>query len=56
VWLYDSGRIQLMPVQIVRVGQERVVLSGLPIGADVVTAGVHKLDPSSHVRIAEAKR
>jgi multidrug efflux system membrane fusion protein len=55
VWRFDEGRIQLTPVQIVRYGQERVVLSGLPIGADVVTAGVHKLNPSLQVRIAEAK-
>jgi multidrug efflux system membrane fusion protein len=60
MWLVDpaSGAITLTPVKVAAYHQQYVIVeSGLKDGDIVVTAGVHKLDPTQKVRIlAESRR
>jgi len=59
MWLVDpaSGSIALTPVKIAAFHQQHVIVeSGLKDGDIVVTAGVHKLDPTLKVRILSESR
>jgi RND family efflux transporter MFP subunit len=59
VWVVEraSGRLTLVPVRVVRYGQDAVVLAdGVKPGDLVVTAGVQKLDPGCLVRPLEETR
>jgi len=59
MWLVDpsSGSISLVPVTIAAYHQQFVIVQGgLKDGDMVVTAGVHKLDPTQKVRILAEKR
>lgn len=54
VWVVDTdaGKLELRPVQVAAfAGGEVVVAGGVRDGERVVTAGVHKLDPSVKVRV-----
>lgn len=52
VWLVDSstGQLRAQPVQVTQQSQNRAVVQGVPVGAQVVSAGAHKLDASMKVR------
>ncbi|AOW13705.1 efflux transporter periplasmic adaptor subunit [Hydrogenophaga crassostreae] len=52
VWVFDaaSGTVQSRPVQVAGVdGNQVVIASGLKVGEEVVTAGVHVLSPGQKV-------
>ncbi|NYZ17370.1 efflux RND transporter periplasmic adaptor subunit [Azospirillum sp. RWY-5-1] len=54
VWVVDpdAGKLELRPVQVAAfAGGEVVVAGGVRDGERVVTAGVHKLDPTVKVRV-----
>lgn len=59
MWVVDpaSGSIALTPVTVAAYHQQHVIVdSGLKDGDIVVTAGVHKLDPTQKVRILAENR
>ena len=52
----DNGTLARRPVTISSVSEDAVIVtSGLNVGDQVVTLGVHKLDPGTKVRTVEAK-
>jgi len=54
VWVVDapSGKLTLTPVTVARYAADAVLVSGgVPDGALIVTAGVHKLDAGQRVRL-----
>lgn len=54
VWVVDaaSGKLTLTPVTVARYSRDAVLVSsGVPDGALIVTAGVHKLDAGQRVRL-----
>lgn len=55
VWqvLAKEGRLALLPVQVQSYQNDTVTLSGVPAGAQVVIAGVQKLDAKMRVRPVE---
>ena len=56
VWaVRDEGRLVSRPVQVRRVQQDRVVVSGLSDGEMVVAIGGQKLDPAARVRVADVR-
>lgn len=52
VWLVDSstGQLRAQPVQVTQQSQNRAVVQGIPVGAQVVSVGAHKLDAGMKVR------
>jgi RND family efflux transporter MFP subunit len=52
VWRFDAntGSVATLPVQVLGVDGNRVLLAGLPPGAQIVTAGVHVLAEGQKVR------
>lgn len=52
VWLFDAekGVLKSVPVQIAGIDGNEVVVAGLPVGAQVVVAGVHVLSEGQKVR------
>ena len=56
VWaVKDEGKLISRPVQVRRLQQDRVVVSGLQDGELVVALGVQKLDPAARVRITDER-
>jgi len=56
VWTVgDGGALQSRPVQVRRLQQDRVVVTGLHEGDLVVALGVQKLDPAARVRVADIR-
>ncbi len=56
VWTVDSaGTLAARPVAVRRLTQDRVIVSGLDAGEQVVAVGGQKLDPAAHVRIADIR-
>lgn len=56
VWtVVGEGRLIPQPVQVRRLQQDRVVVSGLQDGEMVVALGAQKLDPAARVRIADER-
>jgi membrane fusion protein, multidrug efflux system len=54
VWAVgDDGKLVSRPVQVRRLQQDRVVVSGLSEGELVVALGGQKLDPAARVRVAD---
>ncbi len=52
VWVVDKGVVQLLPVTVAGVaGNDILISSGLSVGQNIVTAGVHVLTPGQKVRI-----
>jgi membrane fusion protein, multidrug efflux system len=54
VWVVDpaTGKLTLTPVTVARYRQDAVLIAdGVPEGALIVTAGVHKLDANQRVRL-----
>jgi multidrug efflux pump subunit AcrA (membrane-fusion protein) len=54
VWrAHTSGKLEAVPVTVRELGQETALVSGaLTDGDTIVTVGVHRLDESMQVRIA----
>jgi membrane fusion protein, multidrug efflux system len=51
VWLINGGTLELRPVEVGAYTEDRViVVAGLKDGEQIVSAGVHKLDPAMKVR------
>lgn len=52
VWLVDSdtGQLRAQQVQVTQQSQAWAVVQGVPVGAQVVSSGAHKLDPGMKVR------
>jgi RND family efflux transporter MFP subunit len=52
VWWVDTatGQLRAQPVQVQQQTQDRVVVLGVPVGAQVVSVGAHKLDAGMKVR------
>jgi RND family efflux transporter MFP subunit len=56
VWaVEDAGKLVPRPVQVRRLQQDRVVVSGLHDGEMVVALGAQKLDPGAQVRISDQR-
>ncbi len=56
VWeVRGAGKLVSQPVQVRRLQQDRVVVTGLQDGAMVVSMGAQKLDPAAQVRIADVR-
>jgi multidrug efflux system membrane fusion protein len=56
VWtVRDEGKLTSRPVQVRRLQQDRVVVSGLDNGDMVVALGGQKLDPAARVRVADVR-
>ena len=56
VWtVNDAGALLSRPVQVRRLQQDRVVVSGLNEGELVVALGAQKLDPAARVRVADLR-
>lgn len=56
VWeVKGTGHLVEQPVQVRRLQQDRVVVTGLADGEQVVALGVQKLDPAARVRIADQR-
>ena len=52
VWLVDSdtGQLRAQQVQVTQQSQAWAVVQGVPVGAQVVSSGAHKLDAGMKVR------
>ena len=52
VWLVDpaTGQLRAQQVQVQHQSQDRVVVNGVSVGAQVVSVGAHKLDAGMKVR------
>lgn len=50
VWLVEHGEVHLREVEVQEFGDNQVLVRGIPAGAVVVTAGVHKLRENQKVR------
>jgi RND family efflux transporter MFP subunit len=56
VWaVQGAGKLVSRPVQVRRLQQDRVVVSGLADGEMVVAMGAQKLDPAAQVRVADER-
>jgi membrane fusion protein, multidrug efflux system len=56
VWqVKDEGRLIAAPVRVLRLEQDRVVVTGLAQGEMVVALGAQKLDPAARVRVADVR-
>jgi multidrug efflux system membrane fusion protein len=56
VWTVEAnGTLRAQSVQVRRLDQDRVVLSGLAGGERVVAVGAQKLDPAARVRVADTR-
>jgi multidrug efflux system membrane fusion protein len=56
VWaVQPNGTLRAQRVAVHRLDQDRVVLSGLSAGEQVVVLGVQKLDPAARVRVADTR-
>jgi len=56
VWtVSDAGALSSRPVQVRRLQQDRVVVTGLSEGDLVVALGAQKLDPAARVRVADIR-
>jgi RND family efflux transporter MFP subunit len=56
VWTVgDAGALAARPIQVRRLQQDRVVVTGLRDGDLVVALGVQKLDPGARVRVADIR-
>ncbi len=56
VWaVQDAGKLVSRPVQVRRLQQDRVVVSGLADGEMVVALGAQKLDPAARVRVSDER-
>ncbi|MCC6719079.1 MAG: efflux RND transporter periplasmic adaptor subunit [Acetobacteraceae bacterium] len=52
VWVIAGDAVVARPVQIMSLGRDHAVVSGVAPGATIVALGGHKLDPAARVRIA----
>jgi hypothetical protein len=56
VWaVKDEGTLISRPVQVRRLQQDRVVVTGLRDGEMVVALGAQKLDPAARVRVSDVR-
>ncbi len=56
VWAVEgAGKLVSRPVQVLRLQQDRVVVSGLADGDMVVALGAQKLDPAAQVRVSDER-
>jgi hypothetical protein len=56
VWaVKDEGTLIPRPVQVRRLQQDRVVVTGLRDGEMVVALGAQKLDPAARVRVSDVR-
>ena len=55
VWLVDGDTVSLKPVEIERLNQDTIAVTGLSSGQKIVSAGGQMLRPGQKVEIAEAR-
>jgi RND family efflux transporter MFP subunit len=55
VWILDGDTVSLKPVEIERLNQDTIAVTGLSAGQKIVSAGGQMLRPGQKVEIAEAR-